>query len=484
MEISNKNLDAINNSTSELSQETEELSEDCVINVIVRENKMSAFINIKAPVNQGAKPTKDSIIEALENNNVIYGINMEKIEEIEKNPIYNKNILIAQGEVPINGKNGSFTLNFISQKSLKPKEREDGSVDYHNLGIVENVTKDQVLCTIKPPTDGVDGMMVSGEKILAIKGKPVPNLLGNNTKISEDGSTIYSTIDGQVDFNGLKININETFYVNENVDNSTGNIKVNGNVVIRGMVLPNFSIEAGGNVEICGMVESGVIKAGGNIVLRAGITGSELHCNENLSSRFIENCKVVVKGNIKAEYILGSDINCGKSIELVGEVSKIVGGCCVASQNIVARTIGSPAGVETILNIVSNFKCDEIVKQKNEIINQISELENKINSLESIISMFKKLESERKLPLDKKSIYEETMYSYKTFKDLINKKKSELDEMCEYVDESACGKIVCSGTIYSGTKVYLGDEKMSIKDNLVSTTLYLKDGYISKGQIF
>lgn len=480
----NKNVDNINITPVESEEELENLSSDCVISVIVRENKMSAFINIKAPVNQGAKPTLDSLMEALKNDNVIYGINMEKLEEIAKTLTYDRNILIAQGKVPINGINGSFTLNFISQKSLKPKEKADGSVDYHDLGIVENVKKDQVLCTIKHPTEGIDGMTVCGLKIFATKGKAVPNFSGKNTKLSEDGITIYSTIDGQVDFNGLKINVNDTFYINDNVDNSTGNVNVNGNVVVRGMVLPGFHIEAGGNIEINGMVESAIIKAGGNIVLRGGITGSELYCNGNLSSRFIENCKVVVKGDIKAEYILVSNINCGKKLALVGEVSKIVGGFCIAGQNIEARTIGSAAGVETVLNIATNTENEKAVQKKNELSDEIIELGKKIDSLKSVIFMFKKLEAENKLTSEKKTMFNETMFSYKTFKEIIEKKKSELDEIYIYVDESSYGKIICSGTICPGTKVYIGDAKLFVKDNLINTSLYLKDGEICKGQIF
>jgi uncharacterized protein (DUF342 family) len=57
------------------------------------------------------------------------------------------------------------------------------------------------------------------------------------------------------------------------------------------MVLPGFRIEAGGNIEINGTVESAEIKAGGNIILRSGIIGSKLHCQGDLTSRLLKTVK-------------------------------------------------------------------------------------------------------------------------------------------------------------------------------------------------
>jgi uncharacterized protein (DUF342 family) len=64
--------------------------------------------------------------------------------------------------------------------------------------VVESVKKGQVLCTIKHPTNGVEGMSVTGQKIFPVKGKAVPSFVGKNTELNEDGTVIYSTIDGHV----------------------------------------------------------------------------------------------------------------------------------------------------------------------------------------------------------------------------------------------------------------------------------------------
>src|SRR5690606_16380994 len=109
---------------------------------------------------------------ALNDAGITYGIDENMLLNICDKPIYDKDIVIANGIEPINGKDGTYKLNFKTEKELRPKEKEDGTVDFYNLEIVENVKKGQILCEITPPTDGKDGMSVTGEIIYSIPGKP------------------------------------------------------------------------------------------------------------------------------------------------------------------------------------------------------------------------------------------------------------------------------------------------------------------------
>jgi uncharacterized protein (DUF342 family) len=76
------------------------------------------------------------------------------------------------------------------------------------------------------------------------------------------------------------------------VDTSTGNIKVTGNLVIRGKVNSGFIVEAGGYINVTGVVDSATLTAGKDINLQSGANGSTINCGGNLKTRFIENCNV------------------------------------------------------------------------------------------------------------------------------------------------------------------------------------------------
>lgn len=453
---------------------------DAVINVSISNNKTEAYLCIDPPMNGGISPTRKDLEDALTSCKVIYGVNTEKLKEIAESPTYNEMFLIAQGIMPENGVDGTYAFQFRLEKNYKPKERQDGTVDYRDLDIVENVREGQTLCIITNPTDGTEGIAVTGEKLLPVKGTAVPSFVGENTELSEDGTVIYSKIDGQVEYDGKLINVSETLFVQGNVDNATGNYKVIGNIVIKGTVFPKFIVEASGNIEIYGTVESAILKADGNIVLRSGIIGSELNCKGDLTSKFIENSNVFVNGDIVAEFIMNSTVKCGENIKVIGSQGKIIGGSCVAGQNIVAHTIGSNAGVETDLTIGTN---PYVIDRQRELIEQLPGLEKQIKSLKFLISLLQQYEAANRLTPEKQMTLDQALSSYETCMALFESDNQELLEINESLQTKGNGKVICSGIIFPGTIVKIRSAKVFVTSVLASKSLYYDEGRICQGPV-
>lgn len=451
---------------------------DAIINVSISNNKLEASVNIQPPKHGGAGPNIQSLRTALINKNVTYGVNEKILFDICKDPIYNRKVIVANGTEPINGVDGTYEILIRIEKDLKPKEKEDGTVDFHNLGIVENVKQGQLLCTIKPPTEGTDGISVTNEKIPCIKGKPVPYLLGKNTILNADGTAIFAKIDGQVDYSRGKINVNETLFIKENVDVSTGNIKVTGNVIINGAIHPGFVVEAAGNIEVNGGVSSATLIAGGNIILRNGVIGSKLNCEGDLTSRFIENCSVFVKENIKTDYVMNSNIKCGKTLQTTSLISKIVGGIYLVGENIEARIIGSSAGINTYLEIGTD---SNIIDRQQELIKELPSLESKIHSLNSLISLLRQFEAANRLTPEKKKMLDNAVFSHQEITKLIQNGKEELDKITESLRTKGYGRIICTGTIHPGTTVKIGAFQMKVNEPLIGRSLYYSEEGICVG---
>ena len=478
MDIYAKDINAENCELSETPNESPPAI-DAIIHVSVVNGGLEAYLSIEPPSNDGAGPTLKALKAALSDFGVSYNIDSKKLEAIEAEPVYNSNILIASGVAPHNGINGTASFQFNTEhKNLKPKECEDGKVNYHDLDIVENVTKGQVLCIITPPTEGTPGMSVRGKVLPQKKGRPVQSCLGKNTELNEDGTAVLSKINGEVEFIGGRINVNETFYVKENVDNSTGDIKVSCDLVVPGIVWPGFKIEAGGNITIRGAVEGSTVKAGGNINLQSGITGSQLHCNGDLKCRFIENSNVFVKGEISAEHIINSDIKCGKSIKLFGSKAKIIGGNCIAGQNIEANTIGSLADIKTRLELGTDHT---VIERQQELLSQTMELEEKNKKLVPLITILSQLEALNRLTPDKKEALENVNYSYEVNMALLEEIKRELDEISELIKKRGYGRIICTDTIYPHTQVFIGKANYSVTNTLNNVSLFYDQGNICIG---
>ncbi len=452
---------------------------DALVHVSISSDQLEAYIEIEPPRNGGSGPTMDMMTAALGKSGVIYNIDTAELIAIEQLPAYNDSICIAKGTPPKDGIDGTICFKFETDThDLKPRENADGSVDYHDLGIVQNVAKDQVLAIITPPIEGTPGISVKGKELNQKKGKPVPSYAGKNTELNEDGTAILSKIDGQAAFDGHKIYVYETYYVRGNVDNSTGDIHVQSSLDVSGVVLPGFKIEAGKNISVRGTVENAEVRAGGNIEFMSGITGSELYCEGDLTCRFIENCNVFVMGEVTAEYILNSNIKCGKSVKTVGRRSKIIGGNCLAGQNIVTSTIGSIANVKTRLELGTDHT---VIKRQQELQAMVPELEKSIEKMKPLLSLLQQLEKNNRLTSEKAEILQKVQYSFDAKAEILENTYKELEIIDEKLINRGYGKIICAGTIYPGTTVEIGPTTLQITETLTNTSLHYSEGDIIMG---
>lgn len=451
---------------------------DSIIEVSISNNRLEASVNIKPPQHGGIEPDIQSLRKILSSHNITHGVNGKILLDICKNRIYDEDVKVAQGTYPTNGVDGSYQIHFDTAKNSKPIEKDDGSVDFYNLESFENVKQDQLLCTIIHPIEGIDGISVSREKIPYIKGKPVPSLLGKNTKLSDDGLEIIATIDGQVDYSQGKINVFETLYIKDDVDNSTGNIKVAGNVIVNGTVLSGFVVEATGNIQIHGGLSSVTLIAGGDIVLRGGVIGGNLICEGDLTSRFIESCKVFVKGDIKTDYVMNSDIKCGKNLHAINSISKIVGGKYLVGENIQANIIGSNASIKTYLELGTD---PSTIKRQQELTKEIPPLETKKHSLESLIYLLQQFEASNRLTAEKKQMLDNALFSYNEIIELIENGKLELNKITESIKLKGYGRVICKGILHSGTTVKIGSVQTTIHDTMFNKSLYYSEDGICIG---
>lgn len=454
---------------------------DAEIKVAVSRSGLEASINIKAPQNGGSAPTYEAMMAALSSYNITYNINKDELKALEAAPVYDCDIVIARGTAPIDGLDGTASLRIRTHKGDgKPREKENGTVDYRDLDIVENVSKGQVLCVISPPTEGSPGISVRGEPLQQRKGRPVHSYVGSNTVMSEDGSAILSRVDGQVEFSGDKINVSETYYVKGDVDVSTGNIAVNGNLVISGMVTTGFVVQASKSIDIKGVVENSTIKSNGNISLQSGITGSEIHCGGDLKCRFLENCTAFVRGNLVAGAIVKSDITCGKNIKVSGAIARIVGGNYAAGQNIEAHIIGSRAYVETKLELGADYT---LIKRQQELMTKTNDLQNQIEKLRPLLTLLRQYEASNRLTPEKQEVLEKAVYSFEVNMQLLKEANAELDSIQKAIESKGLGRIICTGSLFPGTKVMIGQAILDIKDPIENSALYYHDGDVCVGAI-
>jgi len=453
-------------------QREEQINATVTISVAPDKMKANAIIS---PPEGGRMLTSQEFISRIADSSIAFGTKNDIVEEVCRNPVYNQQILIAEGVLPVNGINGKIEMKFDLHKNVRPTINEDGTVNFRELNLIENVTRGQVLVSSIPPTQGIPGKNVLGVQISALNGKPAVLPRGRNVEISPDGGCLIASIDGLVNYLDGKVSVFSIYEVPVDVDNSTGNINFVGNVVVHGNVLSGFTIEAGGNVEVYGVVEGATIKAGGNIVLRRGMQGlgkGMLIADGDIVARYIEHSNVYARGDIKSEAIMHSNVRCGNKMELSGKKGLLVGGTAKVGREINAKVIGSPMATITEVEVgVDPGKRERYKVVKDEI----ALAESDIMKSNQAIEILKKLEKVGKLSPEKVAILEKSIRTKEFYESKIVELHDEIERLDEELEQESNGRILVQVIAYPGTRVAIGTSLLNVRENLQYCSLY-RDG--------
>lgn len=329
--------------------------------------------------------TENTIWKTLLQKGVSYGVKEEFILRLIERPIYEKRIKIAVGKKAEAGQDGKAVFHFNTDFKPAPKIGQNGIADYKSLDYVQNVKKGDLLCEIIPPTRGKEGKGLDGKVLPGIMGNAVDITAGNNTVYSDDKSKIYAACEGCPVLRDGEIMVCKVLILDQ-VDASTGNIDFYGSIQITGDVVHGFYVHATEDIIVEGIVE-GSLYAGGNIILKSGMKGSEtseLKASGNVVAEFIENAAVTVKKSLYTDALLNSNVECWEKIDVFGGRGKLIGGHYNAGEQIIALEIGNHSNTLTVLKIISTIgrkeKIEECMKKLSENDQMIHQIVHKLET--------------------------------------------------------------------------------------------------------
>lgn len=340
--------------------------------------------------------------------------------------------------------------------------------------------KDEILAEILPPLPGKDGRKVTGEIIPFKKGKTPRFKKGKNTYITEDGSYLKSSIDGIIEISNGRIKVSQLLVV-DRVDSSVGNIDFLGNITVNENIFNGFKVRAAGAVEVKGCLEGGYIESEEDILIKQGIQGFNklsIDTKGSLGTRFIENSSINVGGNITAEAIMHSNINCKSNVLLVGRKGLIVGGTCRANGEVRAKIIGSNMATTTIIEV----GIDPMVKERYIEIEKEIELNKdnikKINQSLKVLEVFKQ---SNKLDNKKEELYKDLLRAEKAIS-LKNKiLEKEFIRINDEMEKLSKGKVKVADTIHPGVKIVIGKNVFYVREEMKRCTFFVEEGEIRVG---
>lgn len=368
---------------------------NATIEIKIDDDEMSASAEITTALG-GKNLTAKEILAAAQESGVSKGfikeglVNLaqQSLDELEGMVIKG---VIASGKTPINGKNARIKqlVQCAQDRILRPKEREDGSVDMRDLGDIICVRIGEPLAQVVPLTEGVKGFTVTGVPLEPNPGEDIAMTAGEGTVISpKNKNVLISTLVGlpRSIENGMAI---DEVYKLKNVDIATGHIKFEGSVIIDGDVCEGMKVIAKGDITIGGFVESAQLEAGGDITIVGGIIGKKQEVEDLSNSDITMSVNIQAKGNIFAKYCQYSDISCNvlrienqlmHSIIHVNDKlwvgsedkanGKLIAGYINAINSVHAGTVGATAGSSTTITFnrkIKDFK------------DQLAEIDERLN---------------------------------------------------------------------------------------------------------
>ncbi|MBD3343909.1 MAG: DUF342 domain-containing protein [Chitinivibrionales bacterium] len=337
---------------------------DGTFSIRIVDAEMRALADFRAPAGEGIMPDCESVCNELETMGVRTGIKTDRIKEVLETVKTTResanDIVIAEGKPPVDGKDAAVDFKF----DTCPTQEEyrilpDGRIDYRKQATIPIVHKGDLLAVVSEPSAGIDGYDLTGAVAKAYQGERKVLCPGMNVTADEN-MEYRAECDGQASLNGNVLSVYKQFVVEGNVDYGCGNVRFNGNVMVKGNVLSGFEVHADGDIIVFGNTDGAVLKAGRDIRVEGGIIGRNecvISCGRDLFTKHIQNGIVEAQGDVNVRNsIVQSTVSAGGTIRLDGKKAAIIGGAVCALNAVRARTIGSEYGVRTAVEAGTDYQ--------------------------------------------------------------------------------------------------------------------------------
>lgn len=445
--------------------------------VRVTEDDRQAWLYLM-PKEDGGFYTKEELIGLLHEHEVTAGINEDNLIAMAKKKVYEREIKVAEYIAPVEGKDGWYEYFFdLNGSTRRPKIREDGSVDYQSMNMINNVKEGAVLAKYHLMVEGTPGKDVRGFEIPVNVVKNLPPLQGKGiVRDPEDENVYLAAQEGKVEYKDGRITLNNIHQISGDVDQIIGKVEFYGDVLISGNVEAGTVIRAGKSLTIEGTVEAADLVAGGDIILKRGIQGNQkakIVCRGTLFADFIEHTQVKAGGNVEANIILNSQIEAEGKVILTGKKGTLIGGNVHGTGGIDCKELGNDVEVKTIVHA---GVLPEILTKQRRLLKEEEDLKAELDQL---LQDARTIEIKVKAAGGISAAMEKRLKALQEEKRKLDEKiadnRDRLAEILHYIEKSRGAKVRIDGNLYKGSVICIDQCRMPVENN----TMYMEYRNIS-----
>lgn len=430
--------------------------------ILIEDNGNKAYAYI--PWIPGNSVTEEDILDDLALRGIILGIKHDVITEIITKRRMNEKILIAEGIPAQTGKDGWYEFFVRLDLPRIPAPLPDGGVDYVNIEAFEMVEEGEKIAVYHRAEKGTDGKNVFGEVIHANHGIEKNPLKGIGFALAPDGVTYLSKLSGKFEFINGRIVITNMIVVCEDVTAVTGKLEVDGSVHVIGSVHSGGYIKASGDIIIEYNVETAKLIAGGNVMIKKGSCSKRdcfIEAGGEVSGSFFEAANISARGNVKANYIMNSNIRTMGRVIVSGSKGLLLGGNICAVKGVDTYNLGNSSHIKTYLDIGRNELYEQeqskLAEKREVILSALSALEEGWNKMLKLLPAKKELAEESLKKLNATIVAKD--------RELANL-DAEISKLANMTDQDMKSPVCVRGNAYPGSIIVINSIKYMLPSDV------------------
>lgn len=245
------------------------------------------------------------------------------------------------------------SIRFIFEEEAAAIDWDAIRIDHYEAHGIAGVQKGAVLAIKDPGELGTPGTDVYGNPINPKPLRDIQILVGEGAELSADGLQAIATASGLPSLQGGVIRVTKVFELPGDADVSTGNINIDGDIIIKGNVLENVKVDSKkGTIIVNGLVSGATLRAGGSITVLRNVVRSQLYAG-------------------------GFSITQIRTINLLQKISDQLESLLVAYESIVSQAKNIP--FESLIKHLLELKFMALPKLIKELSSYISEINDPVN---------------------------------------------------------------------------------------------------------
>lgn len=348
-------------------------------------------------------------------------------------------------------------------------EKDDGSVDYTDLNLFENVVAEQHIADHIPATPGIPGRDIYGAMISAHQSVKDVTLCGSGVLYDENAQKYYAAKAGYVVLENGKLSVEDTYVVERNVDFRVGNVNFIANVKVKGDVLPDFSISTGGHLEILGTVTGAALQVEKDLKMALGVLGqgkAHIRVGGKANLKFMNETNFESSGSVEIHReVLNAHLS--TLDELQARTAVVIGGKIVALKAMHIGTLGSELGLKTQVHLGEDYN---VLGRTEQLMTNLLELKEKVDLMyeqqQSTISNWQFDKIKDTCDIGK---LEKSLVSLNNLKESLSELVSlheELNTLCDEPPKDREPVCYVYTMLHAGTSFYCSGATLDIKEKM------------------